>query len=584
MALVRSPISTSKGYKYLLKSRSRHGQTRKCHQRDSHNMFKSYLYPTAIGVSCGMITLNHSFADAMLPQDRTNLTVISNLSQQIDQEVQDKSLTARITKIAEDIRHVLRYCRRILAYCLYGAPVACLAPVAYVIGDLAPATEDMIWKYVVWSIEQLGPTFVKFAQWASTRPDLYPPKLIERLKKLQDDVTVRHSISTVERTLEDAFGTEWKKSIDLDPQPIGAGCVAQVFKGVLKAAGVNKEDQAVAIKLIHPHVEKMVRTDMELLGFLANVVDSFPNLAILNLGETMRQFGETMKDQLDLRKEAFNLKKFGIKFASESWAKFPAPIEGFIHKNVLVETLMEGIPLSDFMKGGLLKEDGYFWLKGKLEPITTRLKIKLADLGARAILKMIFVDNFVHGDLHPGNVLVQFNDLGNPRFVFLDCGIIFQSPTESHHKSLIDVCLAFMKKDGQTAATLMIQNANHLDPGNLSFRNSGNNTQQFVQGVQKMIDDSEHELFYEHLGEYVTKICDLARQFKIQLDPGYFHIAMALKVVEGVVLSLNREFDMITECLPIIAKAEAFRKLGITRFPVPEDDEGTAPPAPARKS
>eukprot|EP01035_Chromulina_nebulosa_P018198 gene18198-23860_t len=72
-----------------------------------------------------------------------------------------------------------------------------------------------------------GPTFIKLAQWASTRPDLYPPKLIERLQKLQDKVLVHYSIKHVETTLQDAFGQNWRDLIEFDPLPIGSGCVAQ---------------------------------------------------------------------------------------------------------------------------------------------------------------------------------------------------------------------------------------------------------------------------------------------------------------------------------------------------------------------
>ena len=62
------------------------------------------------------------------------------------------------------------------------------------------------------------------SQWASTRPDLYPPALIRRLEKLQDDVRVPHghSMATVESTLRGAFGPDWKEYLELEPTPLGA--------------------------------------------------------------------------------------------------------------------------------------------------------------------------------------------------------------------------------------------------------------------------------------------------------------------------------------------------------------------------
>lgn len=247
------------------------------------------------------------------------------------------------------------------------------------------------------------------AQWASTRPDIFPQKLISKIVKLQDDVPMHHSFATVEKTLQDAFGTDWRNKIDIDPNPLGTGMpallscnisrciihsilgsIAQVFKGTLKSA-TAESNQSVAIKMIHPHVEQLVHTDMELLHIIASMIDTIPSLEILSIGETMRQFADCMTSQLDLRFEASNLVKFTKKFAEDKWALFPSPIEGFVTKNVLVETLMEGAPISNFMH-----------LQGEIGDSIYQLKMKLSDLGVRLILKMVFFDNLIHGDLHPG--------------------------------------------------------------------------------------------------------------------------------------------------------------------------------------
>lgn len=305
----------------------------------------------------------------------------------------------------------VQYAQRLLLYALYGLPLVGLLPASYALGSSAPAIEEFTWDYVMWSIQRLGPCFVKLAQWASTRPDLFPPRLVGRLIKLQDDVAVNHPKGTIERTLTHAFGEKWREILELDPTPLGAGSVAQVFKGKLKQemrsavnSGVDMlgrksakiaemfpAGREVAIKMIHPHVEALVRTDMELLDLFAWAIDHIPSLEILSLGETCRQFAETMNKQLDLRVEADNLVSFGQKFAKDTWAVFPSPIEGLISKSVMVETLFDGKPIINFMN-----------LKSEVGDSVHQLKMKLSDLGCRLILKMIFFDNFVHGDLHPG--------------------------------------------------------------------------------------------------------------------------------------------------------------------------------------
>jgi aarF domain-containing kinase len=525
-------------------------------------------------------------------------------------QAQQAELQNKVVKFCEEAKNAFKYFCRIVQYFLYGAPLVVGVPLAA--AGISPALEEAVWNYLIWAIEQLGPTFIKLAQWASSRPDLYPPALITRLQKLQDDVTSNQSLETVENTMSVAFGKDWKNHLELDPNPIGAGCIAQVYRGkltvadsgadgtvveekpgkfskraglkVVKSEPVSKSQSIpVAIKLIHPHVEDLIKTDMAMLNIFADFMDRSKALELLSLGDTCRQFADMMLDQLDLRKEAYNLKKFGRKFAKENWVVFPKPLDGFVCKNVLVETFMEGTPIKSFMRRA---EEGA--VGDKLR----KLQLKLSDLACRAMLKMIFFDNFVHGDLHPGNVMVQFTPSGEPRFVFLDCGLIFQAKSEEEHQTLIDICLAFMRHDGMKAGKLMVQKKEREEELRAKLSRASNaythdlvrdadaaleekrnaNTDAFCKGLQQMIHDTETVKFFDHFGAYVNQICDLARDFQVKLDPDYFHVAMVMKVAEGMALSLNKEMDMITTCIPIVVKAQAFHKLGIAKFPLPGDE------------
>ena len=308
------------------------------------------ILKAAVLISLGAIGPTQSFSthcDARPVQ----LEVKKHVEEVIALEVV-KTRTTLVAKVKEAVRLVkktIEYLQRLLAYAVLGGPVVCIGSAAYALGGVHPMIEDIVWDYCMWSIQLMGPTFVKLAQWASTRPDLYPPSLIKRLESLQDDVKVTYSMKTVERTLTEAFGPEWKDIIDVEGSPLGAGCVAQVFKGTLKDRK-TKVKQPVAIKLIHPHVERMIKTDMELLGIFANFIDRFPSLEILSLGDTCREYCNMMNAQLDLRLEASNLSEFSTKFANDKWAAFPTPIEGFVTRNVLIETLMEGSSIANFMR------------------------------------------------------------------------------------------------------------------------------------------------------------------------------------------------------------------------------------------
>eukprot|EP01038_Epipyxis_sp_PR26KG_P007577 gene7577-10325_t len=513
--------------------------------RIANRKINRLFLPTAIG--CIYAVNNLTFCD-------TSNVVSSSQSLSQKEEVVPpatliKLLYQSTEKILTYINNMLRYLQRLLTYTLLGVPLVVMAPVAYQFGDTFPAFEHFVWDYAIWAIVSLGPTFIKLAQWASTRPDLFPLRLIDKLVSLQDDVKTNHSIEVIENTLAEAFGADWKDKIELDPKPLAAGSVAQVFKG--KLLSKNNKNVNVAIKMIHPHVESLVKIDMELLSHIATFIDSFPSLEILSIGETCRQFADTMHNQLDLRKEASNLIQFAKKFKNENWALFPSPIEGFITKNVLVETLMDGSPISSFMN-----------LKAEIGDSVYNLKMKLSDLGVRLMIKMVFFDNFIHGDLHPGNLLVQIQPNGEPRLVVLDCGIVYSSKSEVEHANLVEICLSFMQHNGRRAAQLMVDQA----------QQSVKNAADFCDSVQQIVDDSEDQLYFEHIGEYVSRICELARKHIVRLDPGYFKIAMALKVAEGISLSLNRDLDMVSKCVPIIIQARTMRSLGLTKFPTPEEE------------
>lgn len=202
-------------------------------------------------------------------------------------------------------------------------------------------------------------------------------------------------------------------------------------------------------------------------------------------------------------------------------------------------------------------------------------------------------------DLHPGNVLVQMLPNGEPRLVILDCGIVYSSPTKEEHDKLVDICLAFMKHDGYTAGKLMVDNAtakqlrlqreesatssaSHKqeteDPKALERKNrilheKVQHAEEFCQSIQQIVIDAEHESYFEHIGDYLSRICELARKHVVRLDPGYFKIAMALKVAEGIALALDRDIQLVTKCIPIIMKAKALQKLGISKFPEPEEND-----------
>jgi len=325
-----------------------HGQTPKYWQR------VPFVYGLAAACPAVLFNAYHTSDRVICEPQMVDLTLRTNVIQltPTSSSAAESSLASLLNSIkntcqsfGSDVIKLARYTRRLLLYALFSMPLLGLAPTAYLLGEAFPALEDLTWDYILWAVEGLGPCFIKLSQWASTRPDLFPPRLLQRLSRLQSDVTVRYPSSVVEQTLTESFGEQWREVLEIDLlHPIGAGSVAQVFRGKMRDGSRD-----VAVKMIHPHVEELVKVDMELLAVFAYFIDQFPSFEVLGLGETCRQFGETMRHQLDLRIEARNLLQFASKFTSDKWAVFPEPVQGLVSKHVLVETLLEGSPISSYM-------------------------------------------------------------------------------------------------------------------------------------------------------------------------------------------------------------------------------------------
>jgi hypothetical protein len=154
-----------------------------------------------LGVGSGLL-LSGASCDCALPVAvQTELISLPNVkptdldTSKLQIQARSKSLWEQLLERAKgtkkSIQNSVRYIQRVMTYLIYGAPLVGLVPMNYLLGGSFPELEHATWSYLVWAIQSLGPCFIKLAQWASTRPDLFPPKLIERIEVLQDDVKVR---------------------------------------------------------------------------------------------------------------------------------------------------------------------------------------------------------------------------------------------------------------------------------------------------------------------------------------------------------------------------------------------------------
>jgi aarF domain-containing kinase len=274
------------------------------------------------------------------------------------------------------------------------------------------------WNYGVWAIEKAGPTFVKLVQWATTRNDLFSTEFIQNFSKLQDN-TMGHSWKDTIVLLEDSYGKNYMDIFEFDNvndslqlqegkgkvmrssanhnmhkgdavSPIGSGCIAQVYKAKLKKdTTLLPKGSDVAIKVTHPNILHKVCVDFYILNKITRCMEAVPylNLDYLSMRDSVEQFRDIMLPQLDLRVEASNLRRFRRDFADDPRIEFPQPIGDLTTEKVLVEAFVHGEPILNYCDEGR-------------KP--TKDREYLARLGFETVMKMVFLYDFVHGDLHPG--------------------------------------------------------------------------------------------------------------------------------------------------------------------------------------
>ena len=187
-----------------------------------------------------------------------------------------------------------------------------------------------------------------------------------------------------------------------------------------------------------------------------------------------------MLPQLDLRVEARNLKRFRRDFANEDQVSFPIPVDELTTQHVLVESYIHGMTIPEFSKEcHSSKED----------------RADLARVGLETVMKMIFLNDFVHGDLHPGNILVNRNTSvrGRPlQMNMIDCGLVLEMG-RTDHENLVKILGAFIKKDGTGAGHLMIDSAKKCQASALDMK-------LFCKGIQKICEDDEDNVsFYQYM-------------------------------------------------------------------------------------
>lgn len=249
------------------------------------------------------------------------------------------------------------------------------------------------------AFEELGPSFIKLGQLLSTRADVFPSEYVEEFRKLQDQVppepfpAIKTIIEkTLKRPLYDIFQ-------EFDPQSIAAASVAQVHAAKLYSG------EKVAVKVIRPGIDKMIKDDIRLMYYLAEKIENnFEVGKILGAINLVKEFERTIFKELDMTIEAGNIEKFRENFKEIDEIHIAGVYWEFISKSVLVMEFVQGIKMDQVVT----------LIEHKIDPK------EIAMIGLRSLSRQLMEFGFFHADPHPGNTLVMLDG----RVSLVDFGIM----------------------------------------------------------------------------------------------------------------------------------------------------------------
>ena len=457
-------------------------------------------------------------------------------------------------------------------------PILISYPITLFLGD-----ERSKWWYklIRVTMEFMGPSFIKLGQWAASRTDIFSDELCEELGKLHSNVRP-HPLDYTEEKLCELFNVDEINDIfdSFTIEPVGVGAIAQVHIGKFKENVESLPRGTYAIKILHPTVREKIHRDLSIMHFWANLINRIPTMEWLSLPVEVEQFAILMNLQLDLRIEALNLQKFRDNFRHIDQVKFPKPLIEFSNKDILFEEYIDALPMQSFLK-----------VKSEINDIP--LCQKVSNPFVNAFLKMLILDDFIHADLHPGNVMLRFlrtgrhhrgkpisteeeqeesdrvmeelkrNETDPDRFVtllrdtlrdytpqvcFLDVGLVTEL-NEANSVNFIDLFNALAVFDGYRAGELMVERSRTPE--------TAIDKEGFAKKVDALVSEVKRQTFTLgsiSIGNLLDQMLSMVRTHHVRMEGDFVSVVVAILLLEGIGRQLDPELDLFDRSVPILGE------------------------------
>ncbi|WP_298062426.1 AarF/UbiB family protein [uncultured Rikenella sp.] len=381
------------------------------------------------------------------------------------------------------------------------------------------------------TIEDLGPTYIKFGQILADRPDVVSERFRSELKKLQSRALPFDDQLAV-NLVEDELGVPIGKVFaTFDRTCMASASIGQVYSATLL------DGSPVVVKIRRPKIEQKIKLDLYLMRFLAaKLAKSYPEMAAINIVGVVDEFGESILRELDYNNEAANILRFQQMFANEPTVYIPKVYLNYTTRRLLVMERITGITPDD---PTVLKANG----------LDTQ---QIALNGANALLTMVLRHGFFHADPHAGNIFIMPDN----KIAFIDFGMVgVLTPKDMNF--LANISMGFVRRDPAMIADSLITLCN------VRFFKKRD---ELIFNLQQMTAQYSHvpidKLDYAAM---VQQCINLIAKYSLQIPNGIFMLVKSLATIQKVAEKLDPDIPFTPLITPyakeVIMNRFAPRKL-----------------------
>ena len=368
-------------------------------------------------------------------------------------------------------------------------------------------------------LEELGPTFIKFGQVLSTRPDLLPAGFAEALQGLQDDcppMEAGEALRAVEEGLGRPVAVLFK---EFDPTPIASASVAQVHRAVLLTG------EEAAVKVRRPGIREKILRDIDLLRYLTRLAEAIiEESGLVAPRDIVEELETAFLSELDFEREARNMRRFAKNLEGKQRA--------YVVPTVHDELCSRSVLTMEFIHGERLSNLG-----------PDRDKQKIAANIVAASFDQLFVDGFFHADPHPGNAFVLPDD----RIALIDF-VLAGELSYGMRETLMMLVVGVATRDADTVARLLYR---------VGVPDERVSLYKLRDACASLFDSylrDRETVAHIETTRVLADLLRLAARFRVHIPSEYAILARAGATVEGIIRQLDPDLEVLETARPYLRR------------------------------